>query len=197
MICLMYINISNLSLLTTNYRASLIIKTLSGWIKPQETILDIGCGNGLVSCRLVKAFSIKLYGCDVLKYLKVDIPFKHMTSTSKLPFKNKSFDAVLFNDVLHHMNRDNQAKILKEALGFSNKIIIIEDKPTITAKFFDIFLNKLHNPRMNIPLSYRTTDEWYHLFKQLGLKYRTRELHRSFWYPFSHIAFYLWADTIK
>lgn len=188
---------SDLSLLTTNYRASLIIKALSGWIKPQETILDIGCGNGFVSCRLVKAFNIRIYGCDVLKYLKVDIPFKHMTSTSKLPFKNKSFDGVLFNDVLHHMNRDNQAKILKEALRVSNKIIIIEDKPTITAKFFDYFLNKLYNPKMNIPLSHRTTAEWYHLFKQLGLKYRTRELKRSFGYPFSHIAFYLWADKIK
>lgn len=177
--------------ITTKYRYKLIIQAYKNWIKRGENILDVGCGDGIISERLITEFSVNLVGCDILDYLIRNIPFVKMNSKNKLPFKDNSFDVVMVNDVLHHMKKKDQIKIIKEALRLSPKVLIFEDKPTFFGKLADVLANVLHNVKMDVPLTFREKSEWENIFKGLDTSYETIELPRPLLYPFSHIAFSL------
>lgn len=191
MIILRKVKMLNLTALTTKYRSNLIISTYKNWLKGSVKALDIGCGTGIVSWQLKKHFNLKLIGCDVEKYLRVDINFVLMERPNRLPFKNNSFEMVFFNDVLHHTTKDNQEKLLKEALRVAQKVVIFEDKPTLVNKIFDILLNKIHNPNMSLDLTHRKVREWQTLFKKIGAKVQTVHVKRPTFYPLSHVAFLL------
>ncbi len=154
-------------------------------------MLDVGCGNGVVSAKLKKSLKINLTGCDVINYLSHDIQYVKMQNKEKLPFNKYSFDVTMFNDVLHHTEKENQLKLLDEAFRVSKRILIFEVQPTIRGKIFDYLLNKIHNLGMNIPFAFRTIDEWQLLFKKKGYKFKTESISSPFLYPFKHIAFLL------
>lgn len=177
---------------SSRYRARLIAKAYTRWIKPKEKILDVGSGTGIVAVELSKLLKVTVSGCDIEEYLIEKIPFKKMEAHDKLPFKDKSFDTVMFNDVLHHTDYENQKKLLKEAERVTKKqILAFELRPTLSGKLADFLINKIHYIRMNIPFTYRTTSEWKSLFEDLGFKYEAKEVRKPFLYPFSHIAFRL------
>lgn len=175
--------------ITSTYRCKLIIATYKGWLRRKSKVLDVGCGNGIVLARLKKHFNVIVTGCDIINYLKYDIPYVEMGLEDKLPFKKKIFDIVMFNDVLHHMELKNQKKLIQEALRIADNVLIFEVQPTYTGKIFDYVLNKIHNPIMRIPLTFRSTEAWIILFKTLGVNYKIRYVKKPFFYPFLHIAF--------
>ena len=176
--------------ITTVYRSRLVAESFAKWLNPQAKVLDVGCGTGVVAHELQKALNIKVTGCDIDKYLIVDIPFKRMESFDKLPnFGKKKFDACMFNDVLHHTDYQNQVKLLRQAINISKICLLFELKPTVAGRIADLVINKIHNPQMNIPYTYRTPKEWKTLFQKMGLKYEVMKVKKPFLYPFSHIAF--------
>ena len=178
----------NISQITSKFRTKLIISVYAKWINPKETILDIGCGTGVVAKILEKHFYSKITGCDIKNYLIYKIPFIKIKN-GKIPVKNNHFDVALLNDVLHHIDKDNQADVIKEAARVSGKVLVFEFKPTLIGKLTDIILNKFHYGDLNAPLSVRSITQWQGLFQSLGFRYKTVKLEKPFWYPFSHIAF--------
>ena len=178
-----------LSEFSSSYRAKLILQVYKQWVKKGEKVLDVGCGNGVVSIFLKNELKVKLEGCDIDDYLSQDIKFTKMSRGNKLPFKNRSFDVVMFNDVLHHMSKKNQIDLIKESLRVGKKVLIFEVNPTFVAKIFDLFLNKIHNPRMNIPFTFRSIDDWQSLFEEEGYRAQVKIIRRPLLYPFSHVAF--------
>ena len=176
--------------ITTLYRSKLIAEAYKQWLNPKKNVLDVGCGTGVVAHELQESLNIKVTGCDIDKYLIVDIPFKRMESFDKLPnFGKKKFDACMFNDMLHHTDYQNQVKLLRQAINISKICLLFELKPTMAGRIADLVINKIHNPNMNIPYTYRTPGDWKKLFKEIGYKYEIKEVKKPFWYPFSHIAF--------
>lgn len=178
----------NISKFTSGYRTKLIISVYRRWIKPKNTILDIGCGTGVVTKILGEYFTSQITGADIKNYLIYKIPFLRI-SNGKIPSKGKIFNIALLNDVLHHIDKENQVDVLKEALRISKKVLIFEFEPTIIGKLADIILNKFHYGDLHAPLSVRSIGEWQALFKIMQLKYQTVKIQTPFWYPFSHIAF--------
>lgn len=178
----------NFSRITGRYRTKQIISVFSNWIKPGEKILDIGCGTGIVAKILGDYFSTNITGCDIKNYLIYKIPFIKIKN-NRIPVKKDDFDVALLNDVLHHVDKENQANIILEASRVAKKVLIFEFEPKIIGKVADIILNKLHYGDLNVPLSLRSINNWQQLFRDLGFKYKTVKLKKSFWYPFSHIAF--------
>ena len=178
-----------LAQITSKYRASLIANVYKNWIKRNAKVLDIGCGTGVVADYLANSLKLDMVGCDIDKYLLSDIKFKKMASRSKLPFKKNEFSFSMFNDVLHHTEYINQAKLLSESLRVSNKVLIFELKPTLVGKLFDFILNKIHNFKMEVPYTYREKDAWLKLFKELKSKAKVIEVKTPIWYPFTHVAF--------
>ena len=175
--------------ITTVVRAKLISDVYKKWVKPKSSVLDIGCGTGIVADELRKSLDIRVEGCDINSYLIRPIKFKVMNSVEKLDYRNNLFECSMLNDVLHHTDYDIQEKLLKEALRVSKTVLIFELLPTLSGKIADFIINKIHNPKMNIPYTYRTHNQWKKLFKKQGYLCKTHEVRKPFWYPFSHIAF--------
>lgn len=184
----MFSNLLNLSKITSSYRSRLIIKAFKDYIKKDKKVLDIGCGTGVATQEISDNFNIKVIGCDVKNYLILDIPFYKIPKNGKLPFKNKAFDLAMINDVLHHVDKDSQVKIVKQALRVAKKVLIFEIEPSLSAKIFDIVLNKLHYSSLDAPLTFRTRNQWRESFHLIGVKYIIKKMKSPFWYPFNHIA---------
>ena len=71
-----------------------------------ESILDVGCGEGIDSYIFVTEFGLKTIGTDIYKDKKIEeykIDFKK-GSIYKLPFLSSQFDYVYTHDVLHHID---------------------------------------------------------------------------------------------
>ncbi len=177
--------------ITSKYRGKLIISAYAKEFKKNNKVLDVGCGNGVITDQLRKHFNFTVIGCDIINYLIRDIEFKKMKKDSKLPFNNKGFDISMFNDVLHHMPKNVQRKMLSEALRVSKKVLIFEVQPTIPGTVFDFILNKIHNFSMNIPFTFRKTQDWIKVFEDLKCNHKVISVDRPIFYPFSHIAFVL------
>lgn len=178
----------NISVITTPYRAKLIISIYKRWFKRNGKAIDIGCGTGIVANLLKKSLGLKIIGCDIKNYLINDIPFVKIKG-EKLPFPNKSYDVILFNDVLHHIDKARQEVIISEALRVAKYVFIFEYEPSTGGKILDVVLNKLHYGDLAVPLAFRYAQEWKQLFKKLSANYDFIRLKRPLWYPFEHIAF--------
>lgn len=176
---------------TTGIRSELVIEAYEGWLKKDERVLDVGCGDGILSEILQKRFSLKLTGCDIENYLKKEIPFVFMQNESALPFPDKSFDVVLMNDILHHTTFFNQKKLLKEALRVSHIVLIFEDEPTLAGSIVDWSINKFHNLHMPITLAFRKHTQWMQIFNDLGVTYHYKKVRKPLFYAFTHEAFLL------
>lgn len=104
-------------------------------IKANDVVLDLGCGNGQHSLKVAKKCK-KIIGVDYDNFqLKIgrkaardervkNISFLNHNLEKKLPFKDSSFDKVLFLDILEHLNKRKQfllevKRVLKkEGLAF-------------------------------------------------------------------------------
>ena len=135
----------HLSDITSSYRSRLIIETYNKLVQKGDRVLDVGCGNGVVSAILAQEFRIKIVGCDMMRYLTRAISFVQMEKEDRLPFRNNAFDVIFFNDVLHHTPRQNQEKLILESLRVAKKVLIFEVEPTIIGIIVDFFINKIHN----------------------------------------------------
>lgn len=184
----MITNIGKLARFTTPYRSKLIINSYKSWIKTGEKVLDIGCGNGISTKTIADNFKVNATCCDVEKNIIVNLPFFRIPKDGKLRFKNRSFDSAMINDVLHHVDKQYQAHIIKEALRVAKKVLIFEVEPTLSGKVFDMILNKLHYKSLQTPLSFRWRKGWIELFKKMGLNYETKSVKTPFWYPFVNIS---------
>lgn len=164
------------------------MKHFKEWVKKDQKILDIGCGSGITTKAIIENFKVTVTGCDVKNYLMFNIPFYEISRNGKLPFKNKSFDLAMLNDVLHHVDKSNQIRIIKEALRVAKTVLIFEVQPTISAKIFDTLLNKIHYSSLDAPLTFRSDRDWQELFRSMKLTSIIKKVKNPFWYPFSHIA---------
>lgn len=107
-----------------------LIKLLLKGRNPKR-ILDVGCGTGETLSFLKALFpKAQLYGIDssqeAVKYSKSRGHLKiYKAEATKLPFKNETFDTVLYLDVLEHIKNDRKAiKEAKRVLKKGGSIII-------------------------------------------------------------------------
>lgn len=94
-----------------------------------DSILDVGCGEGFVLQKLQSNhIDASLSGIDVsedaIKVAKKNVKKADMQvgTIYKLPYASKSFDVVLCNEVLEHL--ENPEKAIKELKRVSGKYVI-------------------------------------------------------------------------
>jgi SAM-dependent methyltransferase len=172
---------------TLRLRARHIGRSIAPYLCEDSKVLDIGCGNGVVTQELRSIFGFDICGTDVARYLKTDIPFIQMKSATQLDFEDKHFDVGLINDVLHHIDHDNQVKLIQEATRVCKTVLIFEAKPSRLTFFFDRVLNRIHNKDMPIPLTFRHLGDWEKAIAAKGLACSGQELKKPFvFYPFQN-----------
>lgn len=174
---------------TLKNRAEVIIASYKLLISERSRILDIGCGKGIISEMIGKHFNCKVVGTDIMDYRTTNIDFLLIEDNGNLPFTDKEFDIVMFNDVLHHIPYNIQEKILMEGIRVGKKVLIFELEPSLYAKISDWIANKMHNPNVAVTLTQRKLDEWETLFDKHDLEYRHFIIKRDFptkFLPFSY-----------
>ena len=86
------------------------------YLKKQDVVLDLGCGNGQNTLKASK-FVKKIVGIDYDEFSlnivektakRKNTSFKKLNLEEKLPFKNNTYDKVIFLDVLEHLNKRDQ-----------------------------------------------------------------------------------------
>lgn len=97
-----------------------------------KKILDLGCGHGTDSI-ILSQFAEKVIGVDIQKYdewkLFNDKKITFLSaSSSKLPFRDNTFDGVYLKDLLHHVRGDLNKTLLeiKRVTKPSGSIVILE-----------------------------------------------------------------------
>lgn len=97
---------------------------------PNKTVLEIGCGRGGSIAFLENTIGCKCVGVDVSEEMisaaRSDNPGPdyQVMDSAYLEFEDKSFDIVLFNYVLHHV--ENLDKTISEAKRVGKKIVFYE-----------------------------------------------------------------------
>jgi len=170
-------------------RARLICQEITPFLAG-DSLLDIGCGNGLVANCVRDRFS-RILLLDVVRYVPyaLNLDFKEYKEGDPLPI-DELFDTVLLLTVLHHAS--DPAELLKLAWAATrNRLIIIESVvgiheaiPSVKyelvalpdeyqiafAAFVDWFYNRVLHDNVPVPYNFTTPERWQSLFVQLGMR---------------------------
>ena len=185
----------------TEHTVSLILPHLAGI----GSLLDVGCGTvgrpraAAANGKRNSATGHEGRADDIGDIRAVSTPDFHVFDGVRLPFPDKSIDAVLFSFVLHHVPDELKPILLAEAKRVCRKrILVIEDTPTT---WFDRWASQRHGEsfrrriRSHERFGFLDRDQWIRLFSLLGLHAtRADKLSRwcrSIWQPFARTAFVL------
>jgi SAM-dependent methyltransferase len=145
------------------------ISLFEGYLKEKERILDLGCGNCVISDQLLsKGYQVTPMDIKDLSIVNSVNPLVY--DGHLLPFEEKKFDTVLLLTVLHH----SQQPIinLEESKRTGKQIILLEDTYSNRLQKFitqsmDTLVNFGHSP---MTFQNRSEQEWEEIFAQLKLK---------------------------
>ena len=153
-------------------RVRILVEALEARIPRGATVLDVGCGNGLIALRLMEARpDIIVHGVDVLLRERPLIDVQIFDGET-LPFEDNSFSCVLFVDVLHHT--EDPERLLAEAVRVASRSVVIKDHlldPPLayaTLAFMD-WVGNTHQG-VALPNNYWRHASWQRAFEQLGLR---------------------------
>lgn len=150
-------------------RVQKLSEHLCDLIPPDASVLDVGCGDGKLA-GLIREIrpDIAIQGIDVLIRGKTAVPVTEFDG-NRIPFPNKSFDVIMFVDVLHHT--EDPFVLLREAARVTKELIVIKDHTSegllsnATLRFMDWVGNKPHG--VVLPYNYWKEVQWKQAFRDL------------------------------
>jgi SAM-dependent methyltransferase len=163
-----------------NRRVRRLSSLLGEFLSPCATVLDVGCGDGQISRNLMQLNpGMRVTGIDVLLRPTAAIPVIQHDGSERFPFGDRSFEAALLVDVLHHTL--DPALMLAEARRVASRLVVIKDHcrdgllagPTLRA--MDWLGNDRHG--VALPYNYWPKERWELTFADLGLSVRSWETH--------------------
>lgn len=144
-------------------------------LKPNDLVLDVGCGNGTLGQHLLShakaPAGLRVEGLE--RVPRGGEPIKvHAYDGRVMPLADRSVDVVIVADVLHH--EPDEMNLLRECRRVSKRLVIVKDhvlqgflaKPRVS--LIDWAANAPHG----VPCLYRyhTLAEWRDIAKTLGAK---------------------------
>ncbi|HZQ74379.1 MAG TPA: methyltransferase domain-containing protein [Burkholderiales bacterium] len=140
-------------------------------LKPGERVLDVGCGKGFLVKDLMKVCAgLDAYGLDVSEYAVLHcepevVGRLHVGNATKLPFPDKSFDAVLAINTVHNLDRAGCVDALKEIERVSRGRSYIQVDAYRTPQE-----RKLFEDWMLTAQTYGTPDDWRAILREAGYR---------------------------
>lgn len=152
-------------------RAKVLALHLAEMLPRAGRVLDVGCGDGLVDCCILERRpDICLEGIDAFPREKTRIPVRPFDG-NKIPDADRSFDAVMFIDVLHHAK--NLPSLLREGVRVTRKSVLIKDHYSdgfgarAILRLMDLVGNIGHEFAWSG--KYKSQQEWREIFQELNL----------------------------
>jgi SAM-dependent methyltransferase len=152
-------------------RAGILAGHIGPLLPQNGRVLDVGCGDGAVSQAIMRLRpGLHIEGIEVLPRGTPEIEVSAYDGNS-IPFPDKSFDAIMFVDVLHHAA--NPAQLLREAARVAGQCVVIKDHLAegwlagSTLRFMDRVGNARHG--VALPYNYWRRAQWQQEFERAGL----------------------------
>jgi SAM-dependent methyltransferase len=152
-------------------RANVLALHLAEMLPRADRILDVGCGDGLVDrCILERRPDIYLEGIDAFPREKAQIAVRAFDGI-KIPDADRSFDTVMFIDVLHHAK--DLALLLREGVRVTRKSVLIKDHyadgfgARAILRLMDLVGNASHEFAWSG--KYKSREQWKEIFQELNL----------------------------
>jgi SAM-dependent methyltransferase len=152
-------------------RVDVLARHLARLLPRDASVLDVGCGDGRLAGQISKIrCDMDISGIDVLCRPETQIPVREFDGAT-IPYPDKSFEAVLFVDVLHHTV--DPMILLREARRVARTAIVIKDHSLCgllalpTLRFMDEVGNRRHG--VALPYNYWTPKQWQRAVQELGL----------------------------
>jgi len=143
-------------------RTRVIADALAPVVPPGASVLDVGCGDGVVAALLARRRpDITIEGVEILPRPSCTIPCRQFDG-EHLPFPDGSFDACLFVDVLHHTLDVTQ--LLREAARVARTCVLLKDHLAENAfdhvilRAMDWIGNRPHG--VILPYNYQSLENW-------------------------------------
>lgn len=141
------------------------------------SVVDVGCGDGSIGAALVgKRPGLEYRGFDVMERPGARVAVAVFDGLN-LPLPDRSVDAVLLVDVLHHAS--DPGALLAEARRVAKKHVVVKDHladhPSSAAilSFMDWVGNRPHGVKMT--WNYWSTSQWERAWRDAGLRPIRRE----------------------
>ncbi len=152
-------------------RIRVLAKELADVIPQGAKVLDVGCGDGSIAKLLMDARpDVAIEGIDVLVRPITHVPVTEFDGKT-IPFADKTFDVVMFVDVLHHT--EDPTVLLGEARRVARRAVVLKDhcKDGVLANTTLRFMDWVGNARHGVVLPYLYWPEarWRDAFRELGL----------------------------
>jgi len=100
---------------------------LRDYIRPGDSVLDVGCGTGYLTKSLEENLGAQATGLDVQDFRVAQVPFCEFDGIS-IPFPDRTFDHVILSFTLHHCH-DPMALIRECRRVARRNIMAFEDLP--------------------------------------------------------------------
>ncbi len=152
-------------------RVRVLAERIAPLLPPAARTLDLGCGDGQIAAAVGAARpDATIRGADVLARPKTHVPVDVFDGRT-LPYADRSFDAVMIVDVLHHTG--DPAALLREARRVCRGVVILKDHladPWLAVwrlRLMDVVGNARHG--VALTYNYWKREEWRAAFRQVGL----------------------------
>lgn len=142
-------------------RSKRLAKYVLSYIHKGASVLDIGCGSGILAETISSHASVKLL--DVIDWNITNLPLV-LFDGRHIPYQDKEFDIALLVDVLHHA--EGEEGLLAEANRVAKKVVVLEEVHE-------------HN-HMNILANINDNLQWLLYGMPLGVHHRSKEQWTSF-----------------
>jgi SAM-dependent methyltransferase len=157
------------------YQTQLLASLAELWDSRHRSLLDIGGGTGLLAEAMRLVFKLdRVVSVDVEDRFAQGLGIMVATFDGRtLPFPDESFDAVVLNNVIHHVARADRIALLRECRRVSRGPVYIKDH--LARGALDRFRLALLDIMGNVPFagmvsaSYLTRSDWQELAEALGL----------------------------
>lgn len=153
-------------------RINRLTELLSDAIPKGSSVLDVGCGDGSLAALILEARpDLTITGLEVLKRPTTRIPVA-LFDGEHIPFGDRSFDVVMFVDVLHHTL--DPMVLLREAARVARLGLVIKDHTAkgflakTRLRFMDYVGNARHG--VSLPYNYWTEKQWQAAQVELRMK---------------------------